>query len=357
MTALIGESIMITRSSPPAYAAAHADPCCSTGSSPGHTRTAAVSFPALHGGQVACKVRYEVHGPDDAPPIVVLGGISAGRHLLPTDDDDRPGWWPDVVRPGGALDPSRHRLTGVDFLGADALGSPGDDAGFTRALSTLDQAHAVRQVLDREGIAQATFVGASYGGMVSLAFGAAFPERTRGVVALCAAHRSHPMATGLRAIQRRVIRLAQQAGAPDAGVEVARGLAMTTYRSAAEFERRFTAQPRFEAGSPRFPVEDYLETRGADFVGRLTPADFLTLSESIDLHCVRPAELSVPLTLISFDTDTLVPPWLVEDLADAVPDAVRHIRIATEFGHDGFLKETTAVVAALGSVLDREGDR
>ncbi|NIQ59601.1 MAG: homoserine O-succinyltransferase, partial [Gemmatimonadetes bacterium] len=59
---------------------------------------------------------WEAHGPAHAPAVVVLGGISAGSHLLPTGADPTPGWWPGIVGRSRALDPDRVRLVGVDFL-------------------------------------------------------------------------------------------------------------------------------------------------------------------------------------------------------------------------------------------------
>src|SRR5690606_22014669 len=136
------------------------------------------------------------------------------------------------------------------------------------------QARAIAALLDHLGIARLhAIVGASYGGMVALAFAALFPERVGRVVAIGAAHESHPMATALRALQRRVVRLGLAAGAQREGLAIARGMARTTYRSAVEFARRCAGAPEWvEAAGPgaqsepqagaarraRFPVEGYL---------------------------------------------------------------------------------------------------
>lgn len=316
-----------------------------------------------HLGEREVTVAYETHGPAaragrpaTVVPTLVLGGISAGRHLMPGSLDSRPGWWPGAVGPGAALDPARRPLVGVDYLGGT------DHTGRRlRPVTTHDQARAIAAVLDHLGVGQASFVGASYGGMVALAFAELFPERTGQLVILCAAHRTHPMATAVRSVQRAAVGLGVDSGDACRGLSLARALAMTTYRSTREFEERFSPFA-LSAGTPggdpaRFPVEEYLEARGADFVRRFDTERFLALSESIDLHSTCPGSLPGHALLASFDTDVLVPPWLMDELAARDPRAeapVRHVTIPSLYGHDAFLKETEAVSALLLSQLHQE---
>ena len=323
-----------------------------------------VSVPVLFDylGDRRATVSYQLQGPADSPPVmadlppvVVLGGISAGRRLAPTLEDPDDGWWPGVVGSGTVLDPSRHRLLGIDYLGGE-----NERAGLLRPVTSHDQARALAAVLDRVHTPRASLVGASYGGMVALAFAELFPERVSRLVVLCAAHRTHPMATAWRSVQREAVRLGVQAGRSADGLSLARALAMTTYRSAAEFEERFSPQPlpsvapgRF---SPRFPVEEYLHARGADFASRFDPERFLALSESIDLHRTEPRSLPSSALLVSVTSDALVPPWLVDRLVAQGGGRAGHIVVESPFGHDAFLKEVEHVSAfvRLGLALDDE---
>ncbi|MCY4574307.1 MAG: homoserine O-succinyltransferase [Gemmatimonadetes bacterium] len=308
-----------------------------------------IRLPFDHLGEHFVRLPYEVLGPAVAPATVVLGGISAGRHLAATATDRQRGWWPGVVAEGGALDPLRHRLVGIDYLGGRSR------AGLLRPVTTHDQARAIAAVLDDLGVAEASLVGASYGGMVALAFAELFPERVRRLVVLCAAHRTHPMATALRALQRSAASLGAASGQEGRGVALARALAMTTYRSAQEFEERFDSAaltPGLPGKAPaRFPVEEYLDARGADFVQRFDADRFLALSESIDLHRTRPASLPSRTLLVSVDSDFLVPPWLVDELVDRSGGAAGHVTIPSPFGHDAFLKEVGRVSRIIESSL------
>ena len=126
---------------------------------------------------------------------------------------------------------------------------------------------------------------------------------------------------------------------------------MTTYRSTREFEERFESGP-LSVGKPGqspscFPVEQYLNARGADFIQRFDTERFLALSESIDLHTTAAASLLPQTLLVSFDTDVLVPPWLVDELATLSGRCPKHITVPSIFGHDAFLKEVDAVATLL----------
>lgn len=337
-----------------------------------------------HLGERRATVSYQLHGPAHAAPVVVLGGISAGRRLAPTPDAPGKGWWPGVVGSGSVLDPSRHRLVGIDYLGG-----PTPDGDLLRPVTSHDQARALAALLDRLEMPRASLVGASYGGMVALAFAELFPERLSKLVVLCAAHRTHPMATAWRSVQREAVRLGARAGRVADGVALARALAMTTYRSADEFEERFSSRPlpsvateqgepagrstarpsrgdehanRPDAGPscdagrpgrarPRFPVENYLHARGADFAGRFDPERFLALSESIDLHWTEPSSLPAEALLVSVASDALVPPWLVDDLVEQSGGEAGHVVLESPFGHDAFLKEVEHVSAFVRSGL------
>ncbi len=295
------------------------------------------------------RVAYASYGPEDAPAVMVVGGISAHRFVC-GDEDGTPGWWPGVVGTEAPLAPGPYRVIGFDYIGG-AGGSSVDGPGVP-VVTTEDQANGVKAVLDHLGIDKLhAWVGASYGGMVGLAFGVLHPDRLARLLVFCAAHRSHPMATGLRGLQRRIVELAADAGRESEGLALARELAMTTYRTSEEFEKRFVSVPIWEEGSPHFAVEKYLKIQGEKFVRRFDGRAFAILSQSLDLHNVDPALVQVPTTVVSVDSDTLVPPWLVAEMVRRLPGTGRTIRMTSNFGHDAFLKERTAVGRVIRHVL------
>lgn len=294
-------------------------------------------------GPCCVRLRWSMQGPASAPLLVVQGGISADREVGAVAAPD--GWWGDLVGPGLALDTRRLRVLSVDWLDhADLAGA--------RAVDSADQADAIAGLLDAIGAPRVhAFVGASYGAMVGLAFAAREPARLRHLVAISGAHRAHPLSTALRNLQRGIVRLAADAGQARAGLDLARRLAMTTYRSEREFAERCRADPVFEHGRYRFAEEDWLSAAGARFAGRFDPVRFLALSESIDLHRVDPAAVRVPTTLVGISSDRVVP---LADLCELQrgcgAPATLHV-LDSRYGHDAFLKEEADIAALLSGAL------
>jgi homoserine O-acetyltransferase len=311
------------------------------------------SFPLARGGALAgAVVAYELQGPADAPLVVVAGGISAGRHVSAHRQVPGPGWWEGVVGHGLAVDTTRVRVLAIDWLGgAGASTAPAADETFP-FVATEDQADAIAVVLDalRVGAAHA-FVGCSYGGMVGLQFAARHAARLARLCVVAAAHRSDPQASALRAVQRGIVRLGQRAGAPRDAVALARALAMVTYRTPLELRQRFGAGPAWIDGQPRFPVQDWLDARGAEFAAQWNAPQFVGLNGSIDAYEVYPAQVLVPTWLGGIDGDQLVPAVQVRELARRLPRLVRHVELRSRYGHDAFLKETAALRPLLQEVL------
>lgn len=302
---------------------------------------------ALHHGGVLRDVQFawRMTGPADAPCVVVMGGISGHRRVFGPPGEER-GWWQEVAGEGGSFPSDRWRVLAFDFLGGSGRTTgprPDQAPGSFPTVSSHDQAALLALLLDHLGVeAVDAIVGASYGGMVALAFAARWPRRVERLFVMSAADRTHPMATAWRSVQRRTVRFAIECGRGRDGLQLARALAMSTYRSAEEFATRFDGLPREHAGRFVFPVEEYLFARGADYAARYEPDGFLCLSESIDLHRVDVSRIEVPTTAVAVVQDQLVP------LADmrAMVARMRHAtltEISSHFGHDAFLKEAEAL--------------
>ncbi len=216
-----------------------------------------------HGGELeGVRVAWRLAGQPRAPVVAALGGISA--HRIVYSHGDARGWWDGIVGPGRALDATRFRVLGIDFLGGSgATTGPRVGEPFP-SVSSYDQAELLLRLLNHLGIARLhAIAGASYGGMVALAFGERFAQRVERLLVISASDRTHPMATAWRSVQRRLVRYALSHGEGARGLELARALAMATYRSPEEFAARFRAAPERLGDRFEFPVEHYLFARGA----------------------------------------------------------------------------------------------
>ena len=293
------------------------------------------------------ELRLRVYGDTEKPAIAVSGGISSGRAVAATPDSagemGHSGWWRDIVRQGGPVDLDDYCVIGFDFL-------PGHDE-IARTIGTADQARALANALDIVNIERLhAFIGASYGGLVALAFAAAFPSRRERRCVISAAERAHPAATAIRGVQRRIVDFAAQCGDPQEGVALARQLAMITYRTPEEFEARFDHAPGTARGEPS-DVCNYLISRGRAF--GMDAERYLTLSDSIDRHHVDPAEIKAASLFIAVRSDRLVPLSDMRRLAGAVR-AARLVEIDSLYGHDAFLKEADRIGPVITAFIQEQ---
>jgi len=310
-------------------------------------------FPLHFGGELPrVEIAYRIAGAEGAPVVAVLGGISAGRNVFKVRDGV-PGWWDEIAGPGKALDTDRFRVLGIDFLGGShRTTGPGHGEVF-QSVSAHDQAACLVAVLDHLGIASLHgCIGASYGGMVTLVMGAKYTTRLRHGIVVSAAHRTHPMSTAWRSVQRNFVRYAIEHGEGERGLALARALAMTTYRSVREFEDRFPGEATRHDGRFVFPVEAYIVSRGEAYSRTYRPEAFVCLSESIDLHRIEPETVVVPMTLIAVLEDQLVPVADMRTLRDRCGSACQLIEISSMYGHDAFFKESAVLRDVFYRTLD-----
>ena len=277
-----------------------------------------------------------LYGPKDAPVVVAAGGISAGRVLFAKEDstETAPGWWEGVAGPGEALDLNRFRVLSIEF-------APRLPASRVYTITTHDQARLVKLLLDQIGVTRIySFIGASYGAMIGLAFAELYPDAVERLCIISAAHRAHPMATAFRGLQRRMLQFGKDNGKPHEGISLARQLAMTTYRSDAEFAERFDG-PAPDLAGDNYVVCQYLRARG-DAYAATDVNRWIAMSDSLDRHRVDPSKIKAKVFLAAVPTDRLVPYGDMKMLHEQLSDSV-FIEFPSLYGHDAFLKEIKLV--------------
>jgi homoserine O-acetyltransferase/O-succinyltransferase len=281
--------------------------------------------------------RIRLYGPQEAPLVAVAGGISSGRFIWAGDDG---GWWASIVGPERAVDFAQWRVLAFDF-------APLNNRKLE--ISPADQARLLALALDDLGEAKLhAYIGASYGGMIGLAFAELFPERIGRLCVISAAHRPSAMGVAWRGVQRRILHLADAAGRPEEGLALARELAMTTYRTPEEFAARFDTTLGADGLSE---VCRYLIRRGRDYVGAASPQRWASLSASIDRHSVDPSKITTPTTLVACTSDRLTPLSDMAELGQGLRCLERFVTLDSLYGHDAFLKETEQLAPVLNSFL------
>ena len=305
--------------------------------------------------------RHDGPGPDVAPQVLVI-------HALTGSADAAGDWWEPLIGPGRALDTDRVGVLAANLLGGrygttgptsldPATGRP-YGASFP-AVSTRDQARAQWRLLDALGIERLDLVlGGSLGGMVALEVALTRPESVREVMPIAAPAATGPMAIAWNHLQ---IELIDRLGLD--GLALARELAMTTYRSEADFDERFG---RSVEPDGRSSIVSYLDHQGRKLVDRFDPATYRILAGAMDRHDIgagrdgldgalaRLADGGTRLTGVGIQDDILYGPRQVHVLVDAASAAgvdTRYREIRSTKGHDAFLVEWDQLEAIIGESL------
>jgi homoserine O-acetyltransferase/O-succinyltransferase len=275
-------------------------------------------------------------------------------HALTGSADAVGDWWRDVVGPDRAIDTNRYAVLCTNLLGS-CYGTTGPSDPARRPfpeVTTRDMARLVGQLVDWLQVPSvALAIGGSLGGMVAMEFAATYPALARNVVVLAAPAEHPASAIAWSHIQRRTI-----AAAGDEGLEIARMIAMMTYRTAGELADRF-GREEHEGGG--YAVERYLSRQGEKLRARFDVHTYLTLLAAMDSHDVGRGRGGVASALrpvkgkiigVGIPGDLLYDPLLdVRRWTEAAGAEYREIE--SPKGHDGFLLEGEQVSALLHEVL------
>lgn len=293
-----------------------------------------------------------VYGPElgTAPAILIVGGITASPFPFgdgqSDDDGPRAAWWPALCAPD-LIDPARHTVLCPSWPGNGSTWKGFDDPHSNEFISVAGLADLVAAWLDGCGCTiPVTWVGASLGGMVGVAFAARHPERCAKLITISAGVRPDGWGTATRHLQRELVRDGLRNGDVATGMMRARQLGMLTYRGRDELDTRFgKLLPHLE----RPPVAEYLDHHGRRFAERFPVKTFLLLSEAIDresgdAQSVREAiaRVNAETIVVGVPGDMLFPWALQVELHRALQAAGADSslwKLESLYGHDAFLAD------------------
>jgi homoserine O-acetyltransferase len=308
--------------------------------------------------------RHDGPGPETGPQVVVV-------HALTGSADAAGDWWEPLIGPGRALDTERFGVLSANLLGGrygttgptsrDPVTGESYGPRFPH-VTARDQARAQWALIDRLAIDRlALVVGGSLGGMVSLEVALERPSATHVVMPIAAPAATGPLAIAWDHVQLRLI---EELG--DEGLRLARQLAMTTYRSEADFEARFGRRTEAD-GRPS--VVSYLSHQGDKLLDRFDVETYRVLVEAMDSHdlargrgtvadALRPlGRAGTRLVGVGITGDILYSPEQVRGLVLSAEEAgmpARYREIASTKGHDAFLVEWQQLEAILREALTGE---
>lgn len=354
------------------------------------------TFDALqlqHGGQFGpVTLAYETWGTLNAAgdnAILITHALtgSAHAHDLERPDDAKVAWWNPLIGPGRPFDTSRYFVICSNILGG-CYGSTGPSSldpltgrpyGMRFPVVTIrDMVNAQRKLLDHLGVRQLAMVaGGSIGGQQALEWAVSYPELVRQVAVVAATAALTAQAVAFSEVGRQAIMVDPRwsggeyvpGQGPDAGLAIARMLAMITYQSEEGMEMRFARQPARNNAIPapsgfadlggRFDVEGYLYYQGESLVRRFDANSYLYISRAMDLYDASEGYPSLEDALsrirskalfIGIRSDFLFPAARVRSLAtqvSALGGDATYVELDSPHGHDGFLKEWGQMTDAL----------
>lgn len=255
------------------------------------------------------QIAYETWGklsPGKDNLILLHTGLSASSHVRSQPKNTKPGWWENFVGPGKYIDTDKYFVVCTNVLGG-CYGSTGPSSrdpanneyyGTRFPIITVnDMVRAQRELVRNTfGVSKIhASVGASMGGMQSLAYAWEFPDEVDKVVSISGCARSHPYSIALRHTQRQVLMSDPNWNRgfyydkipPHVGMKLAREIATVTYRSGPEWESRFGRNRADDtkpvAFCPDFLVETYLDHAGEKFCLEYDANSLLYVLKAMDL--------------------------------------------------------------------------
>jgi homoserine O-acetyltransferase len=324
------------------------------------------------------QIAYQTYGTlnaDKSNAILVCHALTGDQHVFNTHPvTGKPGWWQTLVGPGKALDTERYFIICSNVLGG-CMGSTGPASvnpatgkiwGLDFPVITIpDMVRAQTMLIDRLGIGQLfSVVGGSMGGMQTLQWTAAYPERVFSALAVACSTKHSAQNIAFHELGRQAVmadpdwrggRYFEEGTHPHRGLGVARMAAHITYLSDAALHRKFGRRmqdrelPTFSFDAD-FQVESYLRYQGSSFVERFDANSYLYLTRAMDYfdiaadHDGRLAEAfrdtQTRFCLMSFTSDWLFPTSESRDVVHALNAGgvrVSFAEIETDKGHDAFL--------------------
>jgi homoserine O-acetyltransferase len=338
------------------------------------------NIPDPHAGKIVSRWlgRFVLESGAVLPDLVVAyrhDGVPIGEgrqilvvHALTGSADAAGDWWAPLIGPGLILDTDKFGVICMNLLGSrygtsgPISRNPETGKPYGRAfprVTVRDQARAQWRLLDSLGIGKlALAVGGSLGGMVALEVALERPGEISRVVPMAAPARIGQLAVGWDHIQLEMI---EKLGME--GLNLARELAITTYRSEIDFEQRFAGRVEPD-GTPS--IVSYLRHQGRKLLERFDEETYKALVRAMDTHDIgrgrggevaalhKLAAYGTQLTGVGIEGDILYGTNQVQAMVEAAKAAgmdAAYREILSTKGHDAFLVEWGQLEAILGEAL------
>ena len=311
---------------------------------------------------------------------------AAGYHSM---DDRKPGWWDTSIGPGKAIDTNKFFVVALNNLGGchgssgptSITPSTGQPYGPDFPMVTVeDWVNSQAALADSLGIEQwAAVVGGSLGGMQTLQWSLAYPDRLRHAIIIASAAKLSAQNIAFNEVARQAImsdknfcdgRYIESDSIPRKGLGLARMVGHITYLSDDAMGAKFGRERKNEKLSYNydvdFQIESYLRYQGETFSGTFDANSYLLMTRALDYFdpartfdnnlskALEPAQAK--FMLASFSTDWRFSPERSREIVDALTEAgkdVTYLEIDAPQGHDAFLMNIPRYTQGLSAYMNR----
>jgi homoserine O-acetyltransferase len=324
--------------------------------------------------------------------VLILHACSGDSHVAGSykKEDNRPGWWDNMVGPGKPVDTNRYFVICSNILGS-CMGSTGPSSVNPKTgrpygpdfpmVTIRDMVRAQRHLIDHLGIQKImALIGGSVGGMQVLRWCTEYPEMVVSALPIATTTRHSPQAIAFNEVARQAIMADPDwrqghyydGAGPGHGLAVARMIGHVTYLSDASMRSKFGRRLQnrsalsFDFGAD-FQVESYLRHQGLKFVDRFDANSLLYITKAADYfdleaeghnELVNRALEHIRFLVLSFSSDWLYPTYQSRALVSALKKNgcdVSFCEIEAQWGHDAFLMANERLEGMIGKFLERIG--
>src|SRR6266567_5998975 len=342
------------------------------------------------------QIAYQTYGALNAErsnAIMICHALTLDQHVANAHPlTGKLGWWEIMVGPGRPLDTDSYFIICSNVIGG-CMGSTGPAStnpatgkvwGLDFPIITIpDMVRAQAMLLDRLGVETLFCVtGGSMGGMQTLQWTAAYPERVFSALPIACSTRHSAQNIAFHELGRQAVRADpdwrggryfEEGTHPHRGLGVARMAGHITYLSDAALHRKFGRRmqdrdlPTFSFDAD-FQVESYLRYQGSSFVERFDANSYLYLTRAMDYFdlaadydgVLANAFKGTPtrFCVISFTSDWLFPTSESRAIVHALNAGMARVsfaEIVTDKGHDAFLLDEPELFGIVRGFLDSAG--